>query len=165
MAAYNSTQPSVILKALGLTLDSKSPNQGFTTTSSSAAGSEGDVIESRCPSTGAVLAAVQTVRLRMHIALRLLFLTVQLSLHVGKAHPSCVDELVEEAHTAYLQWREVPAPKRGEILREIREGLASKKEELGALISLEMGKILQEGIGEVQEAIDICDCAWNVFCR
>lgn len=72
-----------------------------------------------------------------------------------------VDALVEDAHAAFLKWREVPAPKRGEILREIREGLASKKEELGALISLEMGKILQEGIGEVQEAIDICDCQWG----
>lgn len=52
----------------------------------------------------------------------------------------------------------VPAPKRGEILREIRNELYQHKTELGALISLEMGKILQEGIGEVQEGIDICDC-------
>lgn len=131
--SYDSTKPSVILKALGLTLDSGSPNQGFT--AASPTGTKGDVIESHCPSTGAVLAAVQT------------------------AHPSSVDALVDDAHAAYLKWREVPAPKRGEILREIREGLASKKEELGALISLEMGKILQEGIGEVQEAIDICDYA------
>lgn len=66
--------------------------------------------------------------------------------------------LVDSAHEAYKQWRQVPAPKRGEILREIRNELYEKKRELGALISLEMGKILQEGIGEVQEAIDICDC-------
>jgi acyl-CoA reductase-like NAD-dependent aldehyde dehydrogenase len=65
---------------------------------------------------------------------------------------------VDAAHKAYLVWRDVPAPKRGEILREIRDELYQCKNELGALISLEMGKILQEGIGEVQEAIDICDC-------
>lgn len=58
--AYDSTKPSVVLKSLGLTLDSGSPNQGFT--ASPSAGQKGDVVESHCPSTGAVLAAVQTVR-------------------------------------------------------------------------------------------------------
>lgn len=75
-----------------------------------------------------------------------------------QVHPSAVPHLADSAHEAYKQWRQVPAPKRGEILREIRNELYEKKRELGALISLEMGKILQEGIGEVQEAIDICDC-------
>jgi len=53
----------------------------------------------------------------------------------------------------------VPAPKRGEILRQIREGIAAKRDELGALVSLEMGKIRTEGVGEVQEIVDICDYA------
>lgn len=75
-----------------------------------------------------------------------------------QAHASAVPEIVDSAHQAYKKWRQVPAPKRGEILREVRNELYEKKRELGALISLEMGKILQEGIGEVQEAIDICDC-------
>lgn len=74
-------------------------------------------------------------------------------------------DIVNSAHEAYRKWRQVPAPKRGEILREIRNELYEKKRELGALISLEMGKILQEGIGEVQEAIDICDCESAYFAR
>lgn len=84
-----------------------------------------------------------------------------------QAHASAVPDIVNSAHEAYRKWRNVPAPKRGEILREIRNELYEKKRELGALISLEMGKILQEGIGEVQEAIDICDCeyrAMNIGC-
>jgi aldehyde dehydrogenase family 7 protein A1 len=57
------------------------------------------------------------------------------------------------------QWADVPAPIRGEVVRKIGERLRAKKKELGALISYEMGKILAEGEGEVQEAIDICDYA------
>jgi len=56
-------------------------------------------------------------------------------------------------------WRETPAPKRGEIVRQMRDALNDKLEPLGALVSLEMGKILPEGKGEVQEYIDICDFA------
>lgn len=56
-------------------------------------------------------------------------------------------------------WRNVPAPQRGQILLEIRDSLKQYKNELGALISLEMGKIFKEGCGEVQESIDICDYA------
>ena len=56
-------------------------------------------------------------------------------------------------------WRETPAPKRGEIVRQMRDALNAKLEPLGALVSLEMGKILPEGKGEVQEYIDICDFA------
>lgn len=56
-------------------------------------------------------------------------------------------------------WRETPAPKRGEIVRQMRDALNKKLEPLGALVSLEMGKILPEGKGEVQEYIDICDFA------
>ncbi len=69
------------------------------------------------------------------------------------------DEAVEAAHAAFLRWREVPAPKRGEIVRRLGNAMRAKKEPLGRLITAEMGKILQEGLGEVQEAIDIADFA------
>ena len=60
---------------------------------------------------------------------------------------------------AFLEWRKVPAPKRGEVVRQIGEQLRKYKEPLGKLVSYEMGKSLQEGLGEVQEMIDICDFA------
>ncbi|XKL61191.1 hypothetical protein PGB90_008248 [Kerria lacca] len=66
---------------------------------------------------------------------------------------------VNSASKAWQQWVEIPAPKRGEIVRQIGNALREKLEPLGKLISLEMGKILAEGIGEVQEYIDICDYA------
>ena len=59
----------------------------------------------------------------------------------------------------FERWRMLPAPKRGEIVREIGEALRESKDELGALVTLEMGKILAEGRGEVQEMIDIADFA------
>jgi aldehyde dehydrogenase (NAD+) len=64
-----------------------------------------------------------------------------------------------EATKAFAVWRNMPAPKRGEIIRQIGNALREKKEALGYLVSLEMGKIYQEGLGEVQEMIDICDFA------
>ncbi|MBI4700720.1 MAG: aldehyde dehydrogenase family protein [Deltaproteobacteria bacterium] len=63
------------------------------------------------------------------------------------------------AHEAFLQWRTVPAPKRGEVVRQLGVALREHKAALGALVSLEMGKIRAEGEGEVQEMIDICDFA------
>ena len=69
------------------------------------------------------------------------------------------DEIVERAHAAFLTWRTVPAPKRGEVVRQLGNALREKKEDLGALVTLEMGKIIAEGEGEVQEMIDICDFA------
>jgi aldehyde dehydrogenase (NAD+) len=66
---------------------------------------------------------------------------------------------VEQAQKAFINWRTVPAPKRGEIVREIGNALRANKENLGALVSYEMGKSLQEGYGEVQEMIDIADFA------
>lgn len=69
------------------------------------------------------------------------------------------DEVVNKAHEAYLIWRTWPAPKRGEIVRQVGEALREKKFALGSLVSYEMGKSLQEGLGEVQEMIDICDFA------
>jgi aldehyde dehydrogenase (NAD+) len=67
--------------------------------------------------------------------------------------------ILEKAQEAFLVWRELPAPKRGEVVRQIGNALREHKEELGYLVSWEMGKILQEGLGEVQEMIDICDFA------
>ena len=67
--------------------------------------------------------------------------------------------IVDRAHAAYLGWRRVPAPKRGEVVRRLGNRLREVKEELGALVTLEMGKILAEGEGEVQEMIDVCDFA------
>ncbi len=68
-------------------------------------------------------------------------------------------EIVETARGAFHSWRQVPAPKRGEIVRQIGEALRKSKESLGMLVSYEMGKSYQEGLGEVQEMIDICDFA------
>jgi aldehyde dehydrogenase (NAD+) len=69
------------------------------------------------------------------------------------------DRIVGRAHEAFLEWRKVPAPKRGEVVRQIGDRLRRHKSELGELVTLEMGKILTEGEGEVQEMIDICDFA------
>ncbi|PLX01988.1 MAG: aldehyde dehydrogenase family protein [Marinilabiliales bacterium] len=67
--------------------------------------------------------------------------------------------VIKKAQSAFKEWRLVPAPVRGEIVRQIGLALRDKKEALGALVTLEMGKIYQEGLGEVQEMIDICDFA------
>ena len=69
------------------------------------------------------------------------------------------DKVVTKAQDAFKEWRLVPAPKRGEIVRQLGEKLRHYKEDLGKLVSYEMGKSLQEGYGEVQEMIDICDFA------
>src|ERR1700761_5712137 len=69
------------------------------------------------------------------------------------------NKVIAKAREAFKTWRTVPAPKRGEIVRQMGEALRAKKQELGALVSYEMGKSLQEGYGEVQEMIDICDFA------
>ncbi|RAK66825.1 aldehyde dehydrogenase family protein [Hymenobacter edaphi] len=69
------------------------------------------------------------------------------------------EQVVTTAQEAFKTWRLVPAPKRGEIVRQIGNKLREYKEPLGKLVSYEMGKILQEGLGEVQEMIDICDFA------
>ncbi len=66
---------------------------------------------------------------------------------------------LSRAHRAFLDWRLVPAPRRGEVVRAFGERLRAAKDELGELVSIETGKILSEGRGEVQEMIDICDFA------
>lgn len=73
--------------------------------------------------------------------------------------PEDAAQAIERAHQAFLAWRNVPAPRRGELVRLLGEELRAAKAELGALVTLEMGKIRQEGLGEVQEMIDICDFA------
>jgi aldehyde dehydrogenase (NAD+) len=69
------------------------------------------------------------------------------------------DITVVKAQEAFKSWRSIPAPKRGEIVRQYGEALRKNKDALGKLVSYEMGKSLQEGLGEVQEMIDICDFA------
>ncbi|KAJ3414294.1 Alpha-aminoadipic semialdehyde dehydrogenase [Chytridiales sp. JEL 0842] len=98
-------------------------------------GGSGPVVQSVSPVTGEVIAEVVT------------------------GSTKDMDKTLDLAREAQEVWREVPAPKRGEIVRQIREGLYAKKDALGALVSLEVGKILAEGVGEVQEYIDIADYA------
>jgi len=69
------------------------------------------------------------------------------------------DTVIATAQEAFQSWRLWPAPKRGEVVRQIGDALRAKKDALGKLVSYEMGKSLQEGLGEVQEMIDICDFA------
>src|SRR5690606_8113059 len=69
------------------------------------------------------------------------------------------EHVVSKAQEAFLHWRDVPAPQRGEIVRQFGDALRKNKNDLGTLVSYEMGKSLQEGYGEVQEMIDICDFA------
>jgi aldehyde dehydrogenase (NAD+) len=78
---------------------------------------------------------------------------------VVEASAADVTAACERAQQAFLQWRTVPAPRRGELVRLIGEELRAAKEPLARLVTLEAGKIVQEGLGEVQEMIDICDYA------
>jgi aldehyde dehydrogenase (NAD+) len=73
--------------------------------------------------------------------------------------PEEVSARIAQAHAAFMDWRLVPAPRRGELIRLLAEQLRAEKETLGLLVTLESGKILSEGLGEVQEMIDICDFA------
>jgi len=79
--------------------------------------------------------------------------------HVPACTPAQADALIARAHAAQTTWALLPAPARGEIVRRFGEVLREHKPALGRLVSLESGKILQEGLGEVQEMIDICDFA------
>jgi aldehyde dehydrogenase (NAD+) len=78
---------------------------------------------------------------------------------VKSADKDSYEAVLQEAKKAFDQWRQWPAPKRGDIVRQIGEELRNQKQALGMLVSYEMGKSLQEGLGEVQEMIDICDFA------
>lgn len=97
--------------------------------------SNGDWIDVLSPVDGKLMAKVQTTS------------------------PEDYNKVIEKATAAYQQWKQVPAPQRGEIVRQFADQLRAHKTALGELVSYEMGKSLQEGLGEVQEMIDICDFA------
>ena len=78
---------------------------------------------------------------------------------VKQVTPQEYDRIVDRAYAAFLKWRQVPAPIRGETVRQLGDALRKHKADLGALVTLENGKIRAEGEGEVQEMIDICDFA------
>jgi aldehyde dehydrogenase (NAD+) len=118
------------LKALGI----DSMNAGVSTGVNWLKG-EGNVIESYSPVDGALIASCSS------------------------ASRDEYEALILTAQKAFIEWRKWPAPKRGEIVRQIGEQLRLHKNDLGKLVSYEMGKSLQEGLGEVQEMIDICDFA------
>lgn len=95
----------------------------------------GETINSYSPVDGKLIAAVTSVNRKTY------------------------DKVVDKANAAFAEWRMWPAPKRGEVVRQVGDALRKFKEPLGRLVSYEMGKSLQEGYGEVQEMIDICDLA------
>jgi aldehyde dehydrogenase (NAD+) len=97
--------------------------------------SSGDLIDVRSPTDGEMLARVE------------------------QASEADYEKLMKQAVKAFHAWRTMPAPRRGEIVRQVAVALREKKDVLGRLVSLEMGKILTEGLGEVQEMIDVCDYA------
>lgn len=119
-----------ILKELGI----KNANAGVST-GSKWIPSSGPVLKSYSPVDGKLIATVRS------------------------ADEKSFRKVVEVSKKAFAQWRLVPAPKRGEVVRQVGEALRVRKEALGMLVSYEMGKSYQEGLGEVQEMIDICDFA------
>jgi aldehyde dehydrogenase (NAD+) len=86
-------------------------------------------------------------------------LTGEIIAHVADMDRAAVTDAVARAHEAFAQWRAVPAPRRGEFVRLLGEELRTAKDALGELVTIEAGKIVSEGRGEVQEMIDICDFA------
>jgi aldehyde dehydrogenase (NAD+) len=76
---------------------------------------------------------------------------------VIQAEAADYEDVMHRAHEAFMQWRQIPAPKRGDVVRQLGLAFRKHKEHLGKLVTLEMGKIVAEGTGEVQEAVDICD--------
>lgn len=86
-------------------------------------------------------------------------ITGQVIARVAKTTESAAGEAIAAAHKAFLAWRSVPAPRRGELVRVLGEELRAEIEPLGRLVTIETGKLLSEGYGEVQEMIDICGFA------
>lgn len=86
-------------------------------------------------------------------------ITGQVIASVKTANKDDYEQVIQKAQAAFIQWRMIPAPKRGDIIRQLGVALREKKQALGKLVTLEMGKSIQEGLGEVQEMIDICDYA------
>ena len=79
--------------------------------------------------------------------------------HLAESTQADVEAAIARADSAFLEWRQVPAPRRGEFVRLLGEELRAAKSDLGRLVTIEVGKIVSEGQGEVQEMIDICDFA------
>src|SRR6476620_10788482 len=119
-----------VLKHLGIT----DQNSGTSTGSNWIAG-KGKIINSYSPVDGKLIAGVKST------------------------DENSYEEVIKTAQKAFIEWRKWPSPKRGDVVRQIGEALRKYKEPLGKLVSYEMGKSLQEGYGEVQEMIDICDFA------
>ena len=82
-------------------------------------------------------------------------ITGQVIARVAKTTESSAGDAIAAAHAAFLEWRNVPAPRRGELVRVLGEQLRAEIETLGRLVTIETGKLLSEGFGEVQEMIDI----------
>ena len=118
------------LKNLGL----EKQNSGVSTGTEWLTGN-GSLIESVSPADGSVIA------------------------HVRNANREDYETVISLAQDSFQEWRKIPAPQRGEIVRQIGNAVREAKADLGKLVSWEMGKIYQEGLGEVQEMIDICDFA------
>jgi len=116
-------------------LDLQAMNSATSSGGSWSRSTDGGVIESRSPASGALIAKVQATT------------------------SADYEKLIADTRAAFEQWRLVPAPKRGEAIRLMGEELRLHKDALGSLVSLEMGKIKAEGDGEVQEMIDIADFA------
>jgi len=118
------------LKALGI-----DENNSGTSTGQHWLDSKGETIESYSPADGQLIGKVSTTTEDQY------------------------KEIVSTSQKAFKEWRVIPAPRRGEVVRQIGNELRKQKEHLGKLVSYEMGKSYQEGLGEVQEMIDICDFA------
>jgi aldehyde dehydrogenase (NAD+) len=86
-------------------------------------------------------------------------LTGETIAEAGETTPDEARALIGEAEAAFAKWRLTPPPRRGEFVRRLGEALRANKDELGRLVSIEVGKVVSEGLGEVQEMIDICDFA------
>jgi aldehyde dehydrogenase (NAD+) len=86
-------------------------------------------------------------------------LTGEVIAQVPTVNATAATKAIAEAHAAFLEWRNVPAPKRGELIRLLGEELRAELPNLGRLVTIESGKLLSEGLGEVQEMIDICTFA------
>src|SRR5215210_654102 len=86
-------------------------------------------------------------------------ITGEVIAHVRETTPEEAKAAIGRADAAFKTWRKIPAPKRGEFIRLLGEELRAAKDDLGRLVTLEAGKIVSEGLGEVQELIDICDYA------
>ncbi|WP_158794556.1 aldehyde dehydrogenase family protein [Granulicella sp. L60] len=86
-------------------------------------------------------------------------ITGEIIAQIPRITPLAASEAIAQAHLAFLEWRTVPAPKRGELIRLLGEELRANIDSLGRLVTIETGKLLSEGFGEVQEMIDICTFA------